>query len=55
VILERGPRFVQAAPHIYTAGGLTSGLDLALHVVTRYFGDKTAADVARYMEYRRGG
>jgi transcriptional regulator GlxA family with amidase domain len=52
VIVERGPRFVQAAPRIYTAGGLTSGVDLALHIVERYFGAKAAADVATYMEYR---
>ena len=53
VVLERGARFVQASPRVYTAGGLTSGFDLALHVVTLYFGEKTAADVARYMEYRK--
>ena len=53
VVLERGQRFVQASPRVYTAGGLTSGFDLALHVVKLYFGDKAAADVARYMEYRK--
>jgi len=52
VALERGPRFVQSAPHIFTAGGLTSGIDLALHVVTLYFGADTAQATGRYMEYR---
>jgi transcriptional regulator GlxA family with amidase domain len=52
VALERGPRFVQSAPHIFTAGGLTSGIDLALHVVSLYFGEDSARLTARYMEYR---
>jgi transcriptional regulator GlxA family with amidase domain len=54
VTLERGPRFVQSAPNIFTAGGLTSGIDLALHVVSLYFGDDVARQTARYMEYRAG-
>jgi transcriptional regulator GlxA family with amidase domain len=54
VTLERGPRFVQSAPHVFTSGGLTSGIDLALHIVSLYFGDPTAEDVARYMEYHKG-
>ena len=52
VTLDRGTRFVQAAPHVFTAGGLTSGIDLALHVVSLYFGPDAARDTARYMEYR---
>ena len=54
VTLERGRRFVQSGPHLFTAGGLTSGIDLALHVVALYYGDATAQEVARYMEYRQG-
>ena len=54
VTLERGPRFVQSGPHLFTAGGLTSGIDLALHIVQMYYGDTAAHDVARYMEYRQG-
>ena len=54
VTLERGQRFVQSGPHLFTAGGLTSGIDLALHVVALYHGDATAQEVARYMEYRQG-
>jgi transcriptional regulator GlxA family with amidase domain len=53
VTLERGARFVESSPHVFTAGGLTSGIDLALHVVALYYGENTARDVARYMEYRR--
>lgn len=38
-----------------TAGGLTSGIDLALHVVELYFGREVAARTARYMEYEGKG
>jgi len=50
VRLERGPRFV-ADGNMLTAGGLTSGVDLALHVVQRFHGEEVAARTARYMEY----
>ena len=48
--LRRGPRFVDSG-RIATAGGLTSGIDLALHVVGRYFGIDAAAATAEYMEH----
>jgi transcriptional regulator GlxA family with amidase domain len=48
--LRRGLRFVDSG-RIATAGGLTSGIDLALHVVQRYFGESVAIATARYMEY----
>ncbi|MBX3702277.1 MAG: DJ-1/PfpI family protein [Steroidobacteraceae bacterium] len=48
--LRRGLRFVDSG-RIATAGGLTSGIDMALHVVARYFGVETAAATATYMEY----
>ena len=51
VVLERGPRYVQSAQHIFTAGGTTSGIDLALHIVSRYYGEDAAKLTARYMEY----
>jgi len=35
-----------------TAGGLSSGIDLALHVVERYFGSEIAQATADYMEYK---
>lgn len=52
VKLERGVRFVQGGPHLFSAGGLTSGIDLALHIVERFYGAETARLTARYMEYR---
>ncbi|HEX3250230.1 MAG TPA: DJ-1/PfpI family protein [Pyrinomonadaceae bacterium] len=54
VKLKRGLRFVENAK-ISTAGGLTSGIDLALRVVERYFGRETAEQTAFYMEYQSKG
>jgi len=54
VKLRRGPRYVES-PKVATAGGLTSGIDLALRVVERYFGHATAEATASYMEYRGDG
>ena len=50
VELRRGMRFVDNG-RIATAGGLTSGIDLALHIVARYFGEDAAIRTAKYMEY----
>ena len=55
VRLKRGLRFVRSGPHLFTAGGLTSGVDLALHVVSLYFGEQVAAKTAAYMEYQGTG
>lgn len=52
VDLQRGLRFVDNG-RIATAGGLTSGIDMALHVVERYFGRPVADATATYMEYTR--
>jgi transcriptional regulator GlxA family with amidase domain len=54
VKLKRGLRFVENEK-ISTAGGLTSGIDLALRVVERYFGRETAEQTAFYMEYQSKG
>jgi transcriptional regulator GlxA family with amidase domain len=48
--LKRGVRFVDSG-RIATAGGLTSGIDMALHVVERYYGVDVAETTARYMEH----
>jgi len=52
--VKRGVRFVEGAK-ISTAGGLTSGTDLALRVVERYFGREIAQATATYMEYQSKG
>jgi transcriptional regulator GlxA family with amidase domain len=54
VSLKRGLRFVENEK-ISTAGGLTSGIDLALRVVDRYFGREVAQSTATYMEYQSKG
>jgi len=50
--VRRGLRFVRSDARIFTAGGLTSGIDLALHVVDLYFGEPVAQATADWMEYR---
>jgi transcriptional regulator GlxA family with amidase domain len=40
---------------IVTAGGVTSGLDLALHLVERHFGAALALAIERELEYERRG
>jgi transcriptional regulator GlxA family with amidase domain len=52
--VQRGLRFVENG-RIATAGGLTSGIDLALRVVERYFGRPAAERTAAYMEYQSRG
>lgn len=52
VTLDRRARYLRSAPHVFSAGGLTSGVDLALHVVALYYGKDAARATARYMEYR---
>lgn len=54
VTLKRGLRFVEEEK-ISTSGGLSSGIDLALRVVDRYFGRDVAQAAATYMEYQSKG
>ena len=54
VRLRRGARFVDEGG-LASAGGLSSGIDLALHVVERYFGRDVADRTAYYMEYQGKG
>ena len=54
VTVVGGVRFVEDGP-IATAGGLTSGTDLALRIVERYFGRDTAQRTATYLEYQGTG
>lgn len=52
--VRRGARFVEVG-NVATAGGLTSGIDLSLRVVERYFGRAVALQTADYMEYQGKG
>jgi transcriptional regulator GlxA family with amidase domain len=54
IAVKRGVRFVEGEK-ISTASGLTSGTDLALRVVERYFGGTIAQATATYMEYQGKG
>jgi len=53
--VQASVRYVQSDEKLFTAGGLTSGIDLALHVVERYFGRSVAERTAAYMEYQGKG
>ncbi|GLQ91957.1 GlxA family transcriptional regulator [Dyella acidisoli] len=53
--LVREVRYVDADPITFTAGGLSSGVDLALHLVAHRFGDATAQQTADYIEYQGTG
>lgn len=52
--LRRGVRFVENEK-VSTAGGLTSGIDLALRIVERYFGRSVAEATAKDLEYEGEG
>jgi transcriptional regulator GlxA family with amidase domain len=43
------------AGEVVTAGGVTAGIDLALHLVEREFGSRLADGIAREMEHERRG
>jgi transcriptional regulator GlxA family with amidase domain len=49
--VKSGLRFVETG-RIATAGGLTSGVDMALRIVDRYYGRAIAKQTAEYMEYQ---
>ena len=52
--LKRGARFVEDG-NLASAGGLSSGIDLALRVVERYYGRDVAQKTAYNMEYQGQG
>ena len=52
--VKRGARFTEDG-NVATAGGLSSGIDLALRVVERYFGRDVATKTAYQMEYQGQG
>ena len=52
--VQRGVRFVEDG-NLASSGGLSSGIDLAFHVVERYFGQDAATQTAYDMEYQGQG
>ncbi len=55
VAVRGSVRYVQADPLIVTAGGLSSGIDAALHIVELYFGRAVAQATADDLEYQGKG
>jgi transcriptional regulator GlxA family with amidase domain/YHS domain-containing protein len=51
VTVRRGARFVDGG-RIATSAGLSAGIDLALHMVARYYGEDAAHRTAYDMEYQ---
>jgi transcriptional regulator GlxA family with amidase domain len=52
VTLVRGPRYFENR-NVSSSGGESSGIDLALRVIERYYGTQVVKDTAYNMEYRR--
>jgi transcriptional regulator GlxA family with amidase domain len=44
-------RFIQSDSRVWTAAGISAGIDLALHLVELTFGKELALATATYMEY----
>jgi transcriptional regulator GlxA family with amidase domain len=38
---------------VVTSGGFAAGIDMALHLVSRFLGEELAAETARQLEYPR--
>jgi transcriptional regulator GlxA family with amidase domain len=55
VHLIRGVRFVEDGSNLATSAGLSSGIDLSLRVVERYFGREVAEKTAYFLEYQGKG
>ena len=53
-LVDREARVVDDG-EVLTCGGVTSGLDLALHLVERYWGGELATGIATLMEHERRG
>jgi transcriptional regulator GlxA family with amidase domain len=51
IFVKRGARFVESG-NLASSGGLSSGIDLALSVVERYFGRDVALSTADNLEYQ---
>ena len=52
--IEKNKRFVQSTEKILTSGGISAGIDLALHMVERLAGREVHRSVVEEMEYNWG-
>jgi transcriptional regulator GlxA family with amidase domain len=48
--IEKGLHFVEDG-NLFTSAGISAGIDMALKVVSRYFGESVARATAKHMEY----
>jgi transcriptional regulator GlxA family with amidase domain len=48
---QQALRYIQTDTHLWTAAGISAGIDLALHLTERTFGKDLALATAKYMEY----
>jgi transcriptional regulator GlxA family with amidase domain len=55
VLLQKNKRFVESDSVLFTAGGLSTGIDLALHIVQLYGGTGLAEETAKLLEYEGTG
>ncbi|HEV2331834.1 MAG TPA: DJ-1/PfpI family protein [Gammaproteobacteria bacterium] len=55
VTIVHGKRYVQSDLNLFTAGGLSSGIDLALQMVEMRFGHAVAEKTATRLEYQGTG
>ena len=51
VTIDHTKRFIDNGT-IMTSGGISAGIDLALHIVKKLYGEETAQKTIDYMEYR---
>jgi transcriptional regulator GlxA family with amidase domain len=49
-VIAPGKRYVDCGK-IMTSGGISSGIDLSLHIVGKLHGGEVAAKTIRYLEY----
>jgi transcriptional regulator GlxA family with amidase domain len=54
VTVEEQLRFVEDG-HVITSAGVSAGIDMALRLVARYYGEDVARATARHMEYHYPG
>jgi transcriptional regulator GlxA family with amidase domain len=50
-IPQKDKRFVQSDERLYTSGGISAGIDLSFHIVSKLLGKEIAKSTAEYMEY----
>ncbi|HAZ26915.1 MAG TPA: AraC family transcriptional regulator, partial [Algoriphagus sp.] len=49
----RKSRFVQSGDRLFTAAGISAGIDLALYLVSQTFGNEVFQKTKNYMEYEK--